>query len=269
MANVAEPTVTREQIVEAVTAALQGADYVQAAWFGGSDATGRTDGLSDVDLQVLVPDERVEDVFPLLRGALEALSPIAASYRMPEPAWHGMSQEFFLLRDSDPTHLLDLAVIPASKPAAERFLEPERHGRAQVIFDRGSQLEAPPLDWDAHLAKAEKRLATLRATVPLFAPMAAKGARRGHLAEAVAFYQAFLIKPLVEILRMRHCPERYDYGLRYLDRDLPAADRALVERLSFPADRDALLAFCDEARARIDAELAAQAAGDWALARPA
>ena len=42
-----------------------------------------------------------------------------------------------------------------------------------------------------------------------------------------------------------------------------------MERLSFPADRDALLAFCDEARARIDAELAAQAAGDWALARPA
>ena len=38
---------------------------------------------------------------------------------------------------------------------------------------------------------------------------------------AMASYLAYSIRPLVELLRMRHCPDRFDYGLRYLDRDLP------------------------------------------------
>ena len=34
-------------------------------------------------------------------------------------------------------------------------------------------------------------------------------------------YWMATIKPLVELLRMRHSPVRWDFGMRYLDRDLP------------------------------------------------
>ena len=44
---------------------------------------------------------------------------------------------------------------------------------------------------------------------------------RGHTAEAVAFHQQFGINPLVRLLRTKHCPARHDFGVRYLDTDLP------------------------------------------------
>jgi hypothetical protein len=31
------------------------------------------------------------------------------------------------------------------------------------------------------------------------------------------------LKPLAELLRMRHSPARWDFGMRYMDRDLPPA----------------------------------------------
>ena len=48
-----------------------------------------------------------------------------------------------------------------------------------------------------------------------------KAIRRGHQAEALAAYWATTLKPLAELLRMRHSPARWDFGMRYMDRDLP------------------------------------------------
>ena len=59
---------------------------------------------------------------------------------------------------------------------------------------------------------------------------------RGHVAEGVDLYLRHGLHLLVRLLRAEHCPERHDYGLRYLRDDLPAevADRieALVSGVS-------------------------------------
>ena len=36
-------------------------------------------------------------------------------------------------------------------------------------------------------------------------------------------YWGYTMKPLVELLRMRYCAVRWDFGMRYLDCDLPPA----------------------------------------------
>lgn len=264
----AEHRIARQTIIDTVSAALRDADYVLAAWLGGSDATGRTDEYSDVDLGTLVPDERVEDVFALVRGSLESLGTVDLSYRMPEPAWHGFSQEFYRLREADPNHFLDFAAVPASLPVEKRFLERERHGEALVLFDRGGHLNAPGLDWAPHMEKLRGRLATLRAQVELFQPLVSRAVHRGFGAEAAATYYGMTLRPLIELLRMRHCPERFDYGPRYLDRDLPGAERDLIERLAYPADAAELERFRREAVARFRAELADLDAGAWSVDGP-
>ena len=50
----------------------------------------------------------------------------------------------------------------------------------------------------------------------------------GELAEAHTFYLRFAFTPLVELLRTKHSPARHDFGLRYLDADLP---QGYAERL--------------------------------------
>jgi GNAT superfamily N-acetyltransferase len=44
---------------------------------------------------------------------------------------------------------------------------------------------------------------------------------RGQHVEAANAFWACTLKPLAELLRMRYCPVRWDFGVRYLDRDLP------------------------------------------------
>ena len=44
-------------------------------------------------------------------------------------------------------------------------------------------------------------------------------------------YLRFALGPVVRMLRVEHCPWRHDYGLRYLDEDLPADVAARVAAL--------------------------------------
>ena len=41
----------------------------------------------------------------------------------------------------------------------------------------------------------------------------------------------FAVEPLVRLLRIRHCPARHDFGLRYLRTDLPEGTAERVETL--------------------------------------
>jgi len=255
--------VGRQRIVEALIEGLPRQDWVRAAWFGGSDATGRTDALSDVDLQLIVEDDRVEDAIALVTLILESLSPIEVRYRVPEPAWHGHSQEFFRLRDADPCHMVDLLVIRKSAP--ERFLERERHGDAVAILDREGLLAAPPFDRAGHRRRMDRRLNELRARFALFEHLVPKAVLRGHGALAAQRYWAFSLAPLVELLRMRYCPERFDYGLNYLDRDLPSEWRLEVERLAFADGPETLVRLHREAAAHTAGLLAAYDRGEWSL----
>jgi hypothetical protein len=255
----------RQQIIDAVVAELEPLPWAQAAWLGGSDASGRTDDWSDIDLMLVVDDDRKEDAFVALRTALARLSPVAYSWRLPEPTWHGHAQEFLQLRDADPCHFIDVVVLLGSH--GDRLLEPERHGEALVLFDRAAIVTPAPFDRAAHAAKMARRLAELRQTFFLFQNLTTKAVRREDVPDAVQCFQAFTIRPLVELLRMRHCPDRYDFGLRYLDRDLPAELGAEIRLLVLPRTLTELEAFRERAETIFRSEILALDTGEWSLPR--
>lgn len=230
------PTLTREQIIDALYQALHALPAVRAAWLGGSDASGRTDRYSDIDCQALVDDEAVEMVFTAVSNALNALSPIDRQYRIPEPAWHGHSQAFYRLQDAPPWLLVDLAVLKTSSPPGNRFLEPERHGYQQILFDRDGIVQPAPFDRPAHEAAMKDRLRHLAARFELFHIFVDKAIWRQDPPDAVGMYHAMTIRPLVELLRMRYCPDKYDFGVRYLQRDLPPEVYQQLEPLFFCSD---------------------------------
>jgi hypothetical protein len=63
-----------------------------------------------------------------------------------------------------------------------------------------------------------------------------KAILRGQHVEAVNAYWVCTLKPLADLLRMRYCPARWDFGVRYLDRDLPADVYAQVQALALTTD---------------------------------
>ncbi|HYF96139.1 MAG TPA: hypothetical protein VD969_28355 [Symbiobacteriaceae bacterium] len=223
----------RMRILDSLLQALEPMGEVIACWEAGSKATGRLDQYSDLDLQLLVEDGAVDAVRRAAEQALQRLAPFAKRYELPRPSWHGHWQAFYQLQGFDPLLLVDLVIMERKAPA--RFLEPEIHGVPTVYFDKEGQIKSVPTDAAAFAEKLSLRLPALEEPMELFHPFVEKELRRGREIDAIVFYQSFVVNRLVEALRMRYSPWRYNFGARYLQYDLPPAVYARVRELYFVA----------------------------------
>jgi hypothetical protein len=224
--------IDRPALVAALRGALQRHPDVDAAWEGGSAAFAALDEYSDVDAVAVVADERLDDAFAAVETALGALSPIALRCDM--PAAPGYRQRFYRLQGTSEFLVVDLVLIRRSDPLL--FREVELHGRGQTWFDRKGLLCEQHLDAVADLAQARLRIPALRDAFEMFQHIPTKERLRGRAVDALAFYQAMTLRPLVEALRLLHCPQRRAFGLRYLARDLPAEAVQRIEALAFVRD---------------------------------
>jgi predicted nucleotidyltransferase len=226
--------IDRTDIIAALRAALEPLPEVLAFWEAGSTAFGRADEWSDLDLHVLADDERVEAVLGVVEEALAAAGGgIELRHRVPEPTWHGHAQVFYRLAGAAPHLVIDLVVMRRSLP--ERFLDEERNGVPAVVFDRSGEIAPTRLDRPLFAAEVAGRLSAQRERFDLFQPFVTKEVARGNALGAVAALHAFTLRPLVEVLGMRHCPERYDYGAHYATLDFPADVVRRLTPLFYPA----------------------------------
>jgi hypothetical protein len=222
----------RDRIVSAVCSALQPLPSVLAGWEGGSAAFGAVDGYSDIDLNFLVDDDAACDLlYAAAEASLETVSPITASHFVPPG-------RYYKLKDGGPFLLVDLCFFRAGAP--DHHLEVERHGHVRALFDKGDWLRARPLDEGALAAKRDKRYRELQAWFAVSQNFVRKAVLRGREAEALASFWSYTLKPLAELLRMRYCPARWDFGMRYLDRDLPPTVYNELRDLVFVRDLDEL-----------------------------
>jgi hypothetical protein len=228
--------ITREEIIATLTSTLIQESFIRAAWLGGSDASGRTDQWSDIDLQMVVEDTMVEKAFDIFHHHLTMLSPIQYVFRLSSPTWHGHEQEFVSLRYADPCHLIDLVIMKLS--SENWFLEKERHGEPLILFDKDDLVHPPQFDTQAHNIRMQKRLERLRTVFPLFQNFVSKAVKRNDHVDAVQSLLTYTIRPFIELARMRYSPSVFDYGLRYLDRDIPQDLHDEMKRLILPRTVD-------------------------------
>jgi predicted nucleotidyltransferase len=229
---------TRQSLIGTLDAGTRGRPGIRATWLGGSDAFGRADEYSDIDLCLVADDGSVEDAFGLVERAIQSVWSISRRFRLPSPTWHGHEQAFYQIAEAPPTLVVDLVVFAASKP--NPFRERQRHGTPVVLFDPEGLATPTELDPAVHAAKLRVRLGALRDGFPIFQPFIPKEIQRGRTIDAANFYHGLTIRPLVELLRIAHCPERFDFGLRYLDLDLPEEVYGALQPLLFPAGPDDL-----------------------------
>jgi hypothetical protein len=240
--------VVREEIVDVCRAALETMPAVQAAFLGGSESFGRQDRYSDIDLCCVAPSSEAKPIFTAVEGALETLSPIALKLVMPpSQLWPGLTQRFYRLRETDEFLMIDFCQLTPEQVTT--FLEPIRHGTPVVLFDRAGVIKPVELDRAQHDMLVGKRLAWVRDSFPMFQNLARKAALRGDLVEAQAVWVSHTLRPLVDLLRIRYCPERFDFGMRYTGIDLPEHTHAELHALLLPTGGPDLLAKLDLAAA--------------------
>lgn len=241
----AATVLTRGTIIEMLTEALAPLDYVTGFWEGGAAASHRLDPWSDIDLYVVVDDGKVPEAFGAIETALRGLSPIRLKYEVPHPPESGIAQAFYRLERASEFLLVDLAILKQSAP--DKYLERELHGEAVFYINRDGALTIPPLDAEPFAAKLLERKERLRARLEIFGPFVEKEIHRGNWLEVLDLYRVLVLGSLIEILRMRHRPAHYAFGIRYVHSELPADSVQRLERLAFVRDADDLRAKIPEA----------------------
>lgn len=222
----------RSRITEAVSNALQPLAHVLAAWESGSVAFDLEDEYSDIDLNLLLDDASPMDpLYAVVASALETVSPIVASHDEPPG-------RYFKLRDGGDFLLVDVCIF---RPGSiKERVDIERHGNIRPLFDKGRWLRSDPSARATQAASRGKRLEELQAWFTISQSFVRKAILRGRQVEALAAFWGYTLRPLVELLRMRYCPARWDFGMRYLDRDLPGPVYDELRGVMFVGESDDL-----------------------------
>jgi len=200
---------------------------VLAVWEAGSKATGFVDEYSDIDLYVTVKDESVETTFQKLDDLLSKKYGIVRKFRIPEPSWHGASQTFYQLRYGPSYFYLDVAVFKLSNP--NKFMEQDRHGIADVWFDRQNIYDDTPTPQDIVIKKNKAFYQSIIASDFITMLEVEKAIYRNNYLDAFPFYYAFISRNVVGLLNIQYRPEKYDFGMRYLSRTFSQKDADLIK----------------------------------------
>jgi hypothetical protein len=238
--------INRDEVTAAIARALEPLDYVYAMWEGGAVAFGRADEWSDIDICASADDDRIKEPFPVVEQALESIVPIELKYEVKNPTLGEYVQAFYRLKGVSPYMLIDFAVFKHS--AKDKLLEPELHGKARWHFNKDGAVPVPSLDREAFMEKVKMSLESLPKRIDMFTAFIPKEINRGNVVAAVEFYQRFLLGALAQVLRLKHNPARYDFGIRYVYHDLPPDVVERFQELYVVRDLDDLAAKYKEAR---------------------
>lgn len=224
----------RLELGRAVAQVLEAQDWAVALWEGGSAAFGRADELSDLDLVLVVEDGKVLEAVGIVEAAMEERGGFGQKWEVPQPAWHGCWQAFYRPESESPYFMLDICIAERSKPWT--LTERERHGEPQVFFDRIGASTPTTLDPAETVNTVRAKLPQLLGALEMFADFPQKELERGRLIDAIQWHQTLIMGRVVALLRLRHAPERHDFGMRYLMFDLPEERWKEVEHLLYVKD---------------------------------
>ena len=122
---------------------------------------------------------------------------------------------------------LHIALIRKSIP--DKFTACDRHGKAQIWFQRQPVVNLEPTTEDAVKATGKKLYRQCVDADFVIIAEVKKAIGRGRFLDAMLFHNIFLLRHLSVMLNLRHRPHKSDFGLRYAGRDYTAEDVRLLE----------------------------------------
>ena len=225
---------TRDALIKTLIEALKPLDYVHAFYESGAIAFNRLDEWSDIDLYLVVDDEKVNDAFVAVETALRSVSPIKQKFSIPQLPWPGVSQAFYKLEQASEYLLIDLAVIKLTGP--EKFLAPEIHGKAIFYFNKSDRVKAPSVGKEELSKTLQQRLSRLRDRFAMFNIFVQKEMNRGNYLEALVLYHSLTLGSVIDALRIKYSPFHHDFKTRYMQYELPKHVVERIEGLYFVKD---------------------------------
>ena len=218
----------REAITAKLHKTLEPLPFICAFWLEGADAVGTVDEYSDIDYWVDFEDEYEEQTYEAVENALSELAEIDYTYVMR----HGhpkIRQRIYHLAGTSEYLMIDFCFQLHSRPKEEyAYYESSPIEAANVMFDKDSIIRHKPLDLSAFADENKSRLeeAKYRRTQHI---RPEKYVRRGQYLEAYAYYNRYVLEPLIDLLRLIYTPAHADYYLVHISQHIPETEREKLE----------------------------------------
>ena len=237
----------RNAIISNLHEALEPLPYIYALWLEGADAIGTADEYSDIDFWLDFEDEYEEQSIAAVENSLSELAEIDYKYVMR----HGhpkIRQRIYHLAGTSGYLMIDFCWQLHSREKYA-FHENDKIEGAKIIFDKKGVIQYAPLNIMDFAKQNKSRLeeAKYRRTQYL---RAEKYVRRGQYLEAYAYYNRYVLEPLIDLLRLIHTPEYAEHGFCHISQHIPEAERVRLEYF-------AQISSLDDIAERI------QQAGEW------
>lgn len=228
--------ITRELIVEKLKAGLEPLQYVNAMWLEGADASGHVDRYSDLDIYIDILDDFEEQAIESVERLLACISEVDYKYvvkhRHPK-----LRQRIYHLKGTDEYLAIDFVWQLHSRPKEEYlYIRGNTIEAARVIFDKVGIIRYEDPDERDYAAA---NTACLEECIYRYAQHARvlKYVRRGNYLEAYAYYNKYVLEPLITLLRLIHTPYHADYYLVHISQHIPESE---LRKLEFFAKVSAL-----------------------------
>lgn len=226
----------RQTIICRLSEALKPLSFIYAFWLEGADATNSVDEYSDIDFWVDFEDKHEEQAIAVVEDALSEIAKIDYKYIMR----HGhpkIRQRVYHLTGTSEYLMIDFCWQLHSRPSDEyAYQENDPIETAKVIFDKTGVIKYSQVDLSKFVQWNSNRLeeAKYRRTQHI---RAEKYVRRGLYLEAYAYYNRYVLEPLVDILRLIYTPAYADWYMVHISGHIPADEK---ERLMYFAQISSL-----------------------------
>ncbi len=220
--------INRDTITEKLKERLEPLPFVHAFWLEGADANETVDEYSDLDYWIDIDDASEVQAFEAVKNALKELSDMDYQYIMKHDHPQ-IRQRIYHLKNTSEYLLIDFCAQLHSRPKEEYvYCEDDKIEVPKVVFDKDGIIRYKPLNLSDFSEWNRSRLeeAKYRRTQHI---RAEKYVRRGQYLEAYAYYNRYVLEPLIDLLRLIYTPAHANYYLIHISQHIPEAQRKRLE----------------------------------------
>lgn len=218
----------RNTIVEYLKEKLEPLPYVYAMWLEGADANGTLDEYSDIDIYIDIEDKNEMDAIEAVEKALNELGEVDYKYIM-NHNHPKLRQRIYHMKDASEYLMIDFCWQLHSRNREEyTYIRGNKIEAAKVIFDKDNIIRYKDEDPKDYKEYNEECIDDCKYRYSQHSRVI-KYVYRNQYPEAYAYYNRYVVEPLITLLRLIYTPAHIDYYLIHISSHIPEDERVKLE----------------------------------------
>ncbi|MEW8996223.1 nucleotidyltransferase family protein [Clostridium sp.] len=221
--------INSKTIIEKLKEKLEPLEYIYAMWLEGSYATGSEDEYSDVDIYIDIKDEYENEAISIVENTLSEISELDYKYVM-NHSHPKLRQRIYHLKGSSEYLMIDFCWQLHSRNKEEFiYIRNSVIEAAKVIFDKSGVIQYKDYNKTDYKLQNNRILEQCKYRYSQH-DRVIKYVYRGKYLEGYAYYNKYVLEPLISMLRLIYTPSYTDYYLIHISQHIPQSE---VEKLEF------------------------------------